>query len=89
MPDPAAIDALKSGLEGRLAGYDVLLGRTKYLAGDVSIVKSANSISQPSTLTARHQDVTLVDLFHLPHGALLEEQGIDFLISGRWPNVTR
>ncbi|KAH9889001.1 glutathione S-transferase C-terminal-like protein [Cubamyces lactineus] len=68
MPDPAAIDALKSGLEGRLAGYDVLLGRTKYLAGD---------------------DVTLVDLFHLPHGALLEEQGIDFLVSGRWPNVTR
>ncbi|OJT12914.1 Glutathione S-transferase [Trametes pubescens] len=34
-------------------------------------------------------EVTLADLFHLPYGSLLEQQGIDFLVSGRWPNVTR
>ena len=35
------------------------------------------------------QEFTLADLFHLPYGALLEKQGIDYLVSGRWPNVTR
>ena len=34
-------------------------------------------------------EVTLADLFHLPYGSLLEKQGIDYLVSGRVPNVTR
>ncbi|KAI8974567.1 glutathione S-transferase [Trametes punicea] len=58
----------KTSLEGKLAAYDVILGKTKYLAGD---------------------EITLADLFHLPYGQLLEKQGIDYLVSGRWPNVTR
>ncbi|KAI0351894.1 glutathione S-transferase [Trametes cingulata] len=66
--DKAKVEALKSQLEGKLAAYDVLLGRTKFLAGD---------------------ELTIVDLFHLPYGALLEKQGIDFLTSGRFPNVAR
>ncbi|KAH9889014.1 glutathione S-transferase [Cubamyces lactineus] len=66
--DPAVVAELKSALEGKLAAYDVILGKTKYLAGD---------------------EVTLADLFHLPYGTLLEKQGIDYLVSGRWPNVTR
>ncbi|KAI0644282.1 glutathione S-transferase [Trametes meyenii] len=66
--DPAAVEKLKTTLEGKLAVYDVILGKSKYLAGD---------------------ELTLADLFHLPYGALLEKQGIDFVISGRWPNLTR
>ncbi|KAL1942997.1 hypothetical protein VTO73DRAFT_4668 [Trametes versicolor] len=66
--DPATVERLKSTLEAKLAAYDVILGKTKFLAGD---------------------EVTLADLFHLPYGALLEKQGIDFLVSGKFPNVTR
>ncbi|OJT08577.1 Glutathione S-transferase [Trametes pubescens] len=66
--DPATVERLKTTLEAKLAAYDVILGKTKFLAGD---------------------EVTLADLFHLPYGALLEKQGIDFLVSGKFPNVTR
>ncbi|KAI0628227.1 glutathione S-transferase [Trametes polyzona] len=66
--DPAAVERHKTALEGKLAAYDVILGKTKYLAGD---------------------EVTLADLFHLPNGSLLETFGVDWLTSGRWPNVTR
>ncbi|KAI0351892.1 glutathione S-transferase [Trametes cingulata] len=66
--DTARVETLKSTLEAKLAAYDVLLGRTKYLAGN---------------------ELTMVDLFHIPYGALLEKQGIDFLTSGRFPNVAR
>ncbi|KAI0628219.1 glutathione S-transferase [Trametes polyzona] len=66
--DPATVERLKTTLEGKLAAYDVILGKSKYLAGD---------------------EITLADLFHLPYGALLEKQGYDYLVSGRWPNVTR
>ncbi|KAH9849528.1 glutathione S-transferase [Lenzites betulinus] len=66
--DPAVVATLKTTLEGKLAAYDVILGKTKYLAGD---------------------ELTLADLFHLPYGSLLERQGIDYLVSGKYPNVTR
>ena len=37
------------------------------------------------------QELTLVDLFHLPHGSFLKDQGFDFVTSesSRWPNVAR
>lgn len=35
------------------------------------------------------QELTIVDLFHLPYGAMLPMQGYDFLESGKYPNVTR
>ncbi|CDO68190.1 hypothetical protein BN946_scf184938.g42 [Trametes cinnabarina] len=63
-----AVAQMKTTLEGKLGAYDVILGKSKYLAGD---------------------ELTLADLFHIPYGALLEKQGIDYLVSGRWPNVTR
>lgn len=34
--DPATVERLKSTLEAKLAAYDVILGKTKFLAGDVS-----------------------------------------------------
>nr|UJV38490.1 glutathion S-transferase [Trametes gibbosa] len=66
--DPTRVTALKTTLENKLAVYDVILGKTKYLAGD---------------------ELTLADLFHLPYGYLLEKQNIDYLVSGKFPNVTR
>nr|VWO99679.1 Dual O-methyltransferase/FAD-dependent monooxygenase CTB3 (Cercosporin toxin biosynthesis cluster protein 3) [Includes: O-methyltransferase (EC, FAD-dependent monooxygenase (EC ] [Ganoderma boninense] len=62
--------AYKTKLEGRIDAYDVMLSKTKFLAGD---------------------ELTMVDLFHLPHGSFLEEQGFDFVSgeSSRWPNVAR
>ena len=35
------------------------------------------------------QEITLADLFHLPYGSLLPKQNIDFLESGKYPNVAR
>ena len=40
-------------------------------------------------LTAGVQEVTIVDLFHLPYGALLKIQNIDFLESDKFPNVKK
>lgn len=34
--DPATVERLKTTLEAKLAAYDVILGKTKFLAGDVS-----------------------------------------------------
>ncbi len=36
-PDLALVTHLKTTLEGKLDAYNVILGTTKYLAGDVSI----------------------------------------------------
>lgn len=66
--DPVFAEKLKGLLEAKLAGYEVLLGRQKYLAGD---------------------EVSIVDLFHLPYGALLKIQNIDFLESDKYPNVKK
>ena len=33
--DEVNVERLKTTLEARLAGYDAMLGKTKYLAGDV------------------------------------------------------
>ena len=35
-PDLQLVERLKVTLEQKLASYDVILGKTKYLAGDVS-----------------------------------------------------
>lgn len=35
-PNPQNVEAHEKALEGRLSGYEVLLSKTKYVAGDVS-----------------------------------------------------
>jgi len=54
-------------LESKLDGYEAILGRQKYLAGD---------------------EVTLADLFHLPHGSLLFEH-LNLGNLDKRPNVQR
>ena len=34
--DPDTVERFKTTLDGKLAAYDVVLGKTKFLAGDVS-----------------------------------------------------
>ncbi|KAG8681587.1 hypothetical protein FRC11_000937, partial [Ceratobasidium sp. 423] len=53
-------------LKEKLDGYERILSKQKYLAGD---------------------SVTLADLFHLPHGAMVNQ--VDASIMGSRPNVKR
>ncbi|KAI1785319.1 glutathione S-transferase [Ganoderma leucocontextum] len=68
--DVEAAKAHRTKVEGRLDGYEAMLSKTRFLAGD---------------------EITLVDLFHLPHESFLKDQGFDFVTSesSRWPNVAR
>ena len=88
--DPDAVERFKTTLDAKLAAYDVILGKTKYLAGDVSCAHMFSmSYHTDRVIRADTQEITLADLFHLPYGALLPAQGIDVLESGKYPNVTR
>ncbi|KAK7434764.1 hypothetical protein VKT23_020042 [Stygiomarasmius scandens] len=59
-------EALKT-LSLKLDGYEKILSKQKYLAGN---------------------EITLIDLFHLPYGSLLTEAGSD-LMTTKGPNLTR
>jgi glutathione S-transferase len=65
--DQAVVDASVKMLEAKLDGYEVILGKQKYLGGD---------------------QLTLVDLFHLPYGAMLAKFGCN-LMTTKGPNITR
>ncbi|RPD58823.1 thioredoxin-like protein [Lentinus tigrinus ALCF2SS1-7] len=67
-PDLHTVETLQAVFEAKLPGYEALLSKTKYVAGD---------------------EITLVDLFHLSYGALLKDQGYDYLESEKYPNVAR
>ncbi|KAK7063745.1 glutathione S-transferase, partial [Favolaschia claudopus] len=65
--DQAVIDANLAALDKKLDGYNAMLGKQKYLAGD---------------------EITLADLFHLPHAPILEVHAkSDIMV--RKPNVAR
>ncbi|TFY56552.1 hypothetical protein EVG20_g8883 [Dentipellis fragilis] len=75
-------------LEAKLDVYDQILGKQKYLAGNVRPLTSfAYHILIMAVCARRLQEITLADLFHLPYGALLIQLGQD-LFSPR-PNVSR
>jgi len=63
----AALETLKV----KLKGYDAILGRQKYLAGDVRVHWSF--LEATLTRFSLVQKLTLVDLFHLPHVTALVE----------------
>lgn len=67
--DEARVQEYLETLTGKLEGYERILSKTKYLAGD---------------------NVTIVDLFHLPYGSMLEPQGITLLSDEKkYPSVAR
>ncbi|EEB94251.1 hypothetical protein MPER_06962, partial [Moniliophthora perniciosa FA553] len=66
-PDPKVFEEIIATLDRKLNGYEAILGKQKYLAGD---------------------ELTVVDLFHLPYGSLLSVAGSN-IMSCQGPNVTR
>lgn len=69
-PDPDAVAKHTASLQKKLDAYDKILGKRKYLAGDV-IVLSLTLWSFLLTISTALQHVTLADLFHLSFGELL------------------
>jgi glutathione S-transferase len=67
--DEARVTELAKVLDGKMAAYEAILSKQKYLAGD---------------------ELTLADLFHLPHGVFLAPQKFNFLEDeDRFPHVAR
>jgi glutathione S-transferase len=67
--DEARVTELAKVLDGKMAAYEAILSKQKYLAGD---------------------ELTLADLFHLPHGVFLAPQKFNFLEDeARFPHVAR
>jgi glutathione S-transferase len=85
--DPAIFEEACKSLSGKLDAYEVILGKQKYLAGDVRTfdVSSLSVAYHPSKYP---QELTLADLFHLPYGTMLKQAGSD-LLSTKGPNVIR
>jgi glutathione S-transferase len=68
-PDEARVTEYITTLEGKLEGYERILAKQKYIAGD---------------------ELTIADIFHLPHGWLVGKAGIDLLSDeSKYPNVAR
>ena len=87
-----SVATFRAVFEAKLPGYEALLSKTKYIAGDVRpyvslTCQNRTHISHHAPL--RYQEISLVDLFHLSYGALLKVQGYDYLESERYPNVAR
>ena len=70
-------------LDKKLDAYNVILGRQKYLAGDV---RASCSLPKIAVLTSL-QKLTLADLFHIPYGSMLAKVGYNGLEEK--PNVAR
>jgi glutathione S-transferase len=84
-PDKDVYDALLKSLSAKLDAYEIILGKQKYLAGDVRCI----ILPRFRVLTSLFvQEVTLADLFHLPYGTYLAKVGCD-LMTTKGPNVTR
>ncbi|KAF7972943.1 hypothetical protein HWV62_16504 [Athelia sp. TMB] len=82
--DEAKVSELTITLGAKLDAYEKILSKQKYVAGDVSDTLLAtklllNNISE--------QEITLADLYHLPHGTLVKHVSPE-LISSR-PHVAR
>lgn len=72
-------------LEANLDVYDTILGKQKYLAGDVCRQWSRYLICRSLICS---QNVTLADLQHLPYGSMLFPAGHSDVLLKR-PNVAR
>ena len=84
--DEAVFKGLLESIDAKLAAYNVILAKQKYLAGDVSCQVSCNTDSY-SYHGPAPQEITLADLFHLPYGTMLGVAGSDIMTSK--PNVAR
>ncbi|KAI6103183.1 glutathione S-transferase [Pisolithus croceorrhizus] len=82
-----AVEERLALLRAKLDAYDVILGKQKYLAGDVSVPLYTRCYRRYRRIV---QQVTLADLQHLPYGTLLANAGYGDLFSeATRPNVSR
>lgn len=68
-PDQVRVAEYITTFNGKLDAYEAILGKQKFLAGDVRSCHLC-PISLALTLI---QELTLADLFHLPYGVLAKE----------------
>jgi glutathione S-transferase len=86
--DQAVIDAKILALDAKLNAYNAILGKTKYLAGDVRCWVFYTLVYFAAHIDFTWQEITLADLFHLPHAPIIEEHAkTDIMV--RKPNVAR
>ena len=83
--NPVIVGHYRVVFESKLEGYERILSRQKYIAGDV---RHLMLVCDRVKLTSL-QEFSLADIFHLFYGALLKEAGFDYLESGRYPSITR
>ena len=89
--DEKRVEELLGQLEDKLDVYEAILGKQKYLAGDVRASSCQGRASAESSMLmslARLQNVTVVDLFHLPHGNTIFGQ-LGYGNLDKRPNVKR
>jgi glutathione S-transferase len=68
-PDEARVTEYTTTLASKLEGYERILAKQKYIAGD---------------------ELTIADIFYLPHGSIVETVGIHLLSDEtKYPNVAR
>lgn len=68
--DHKRVEELKATLRMKLEGYERILNKHRYLAGDVC---SSHLHLVNADWLAGSQEITLVDLFHLPYGTMVTE----------------
>ena len=73
--DEERVKVLIPQLESKLDAYEVILGKQKYLAGDVRAVSFEIRTKTLSVLTESFvQELTLADLFHTTYCSLIFER---------------
>ncbi|KAG8741697.1 hypothetical protein FRC10_002570 [Ceratobasidium sp. 414] len=83
-PNEELADHYEKALKTKLEGYERVLSKQKYLAGDVCdhfLMLKATALKDP------FQHITLADLFHLPYGHFVNQ--IDPTLFGSKPNLKR
>lgn len=84
--DQAVVDEAVAALAATLDVYEVLLGKHRFIAGDVSVSICMHGFHQTSA--DAEQEFTLADVFHYAYAPLLAENGVD-VMTKNGPNVTR
>lgn len=86
--DDTLVKAYEKELERKMDGFERLLKKQKYIAGDVCLTFWSRRISDLCFELGQH--LTLVDFYFLPYGEMLEKAGYDYLRNeAKWPSVAR
>ncbi len=89
--DPVFLEYYEKLMTGKLDGFERLLKKQKYLAGDVRSLSffCLFFFFSDKDLTGYSQEISVIDIFCLPYGHTITKGGYDYLKSDKWPNVAR